>query len=259
MIRTIASPLGASTILFGLLGTCLGQNTQVARQSGQQPVAVAAKGQAAAPATSQPAARGGHEQEEALILVLKSDAPLKDKADACRKLAGVGTRNAVEPLARLLHDEKLSHMARYGLEPIPDQTVDEAFREALKDLKGRLLVGVIGSIGVRRDVKAVEPLAGLLKNSDHDVAQAAARALGLLATPTAVEALERAADTTPQAERPAIYEGLFRAAEARVSQGKRDGAVAIYERLNHPDVPLQVRESAARKLRALRQPDGPRL
>ncbi len=62
------------------------------------------------------------------------------------------------PLAALLGDEKLAHMARYGLEPIPDPAVDDALRDALGKLKGRPLVGVIGSIGVRRDTKAVEPL-----------------------------------------------------------------------------------------------------
>jgi HEAT repeat protein len=42
-------------------------------------------------------------------------------------------------------------------------------------VKGRLLIGVIGSLGVRHDEKAVAPLLGLLKDSDAAVAQAAAR------------------------------------------------------------------------------------
>ena len=61
--------------------------------------------------------------ESKLIAVLKSDAAQKAKADACRELARVGTRDAVAPLAAFLGDEKLSHMARYGLEPIPDPAV----------------------------------------------------------------------------------------------------------------------------------------
>src|SRR6478672_8696036 len=91
------------------------------------------------------------DQEAKLIAVLKSDAPRKAKADACRELARVGTQEAVAPLAALLCNEELSHMARYGLEPIPDPSVDVALREALGKAKGRPLVGVIGSIGVRRD------------------------------------------------------------------------------------------------------------
>ncbi|MBE3068793.1 MAG: hypothetical protein IMZ66_01015, partial [Planctomycetes bacterium] len=84
------------------------------------------------------------EREAALIAVLKSNAEQKEKADACRDLAHLGTRQAVATLAGLLSDEKLSHMARYGLETIPDPAVDVAFRAALGTLKGRPLVGVIG-------------------------------------------------------------------------------------------------------------------
>ena len=113
------------------------------------------------------------EREAKLIAVLKSDASRKDKADACRELAMIGTKLAVEPLGALLGDEKLSHMVRYGLEPNPDPSVDETLRAALDQLKGRPLVGAVGSIGVRRDAKAVEPLSKLLRNPDSAVVQAA--------------------------------------------------------------------------------------
>ena len=106
------------------------------------------------------------DQEAKLIAVLKSDAPRKAKADACRELGRVGTRDAVAPLAALLCNEELSHMARYGLEPIPDPSVDTALRDALDKVKGRLEVGVIGSIGVRRDPKAVPALVKRLGDSD---------------------------------------------------------------------------------------------
>ena len=108
------------------------------------------------------------------------------------------------PLAALLGDEKLSHMARYGLEPNPDPAVDEALRAVLDKLKGRPLVGAIGSIGVRRDVKAVEPLSKLLRNTDPTVVQAAVRALGLIGTASAAKALEDNLAATPAANRLAL-------------------------------------------------------
>ncbi|HPC62787.1 MAG TPA: hypothetical protein PKX23_19155, partial [Verrucomicrobiota bacterium] len=58
--------------------------------------------------------------QAALIATLQSDATQKEKADACRELARVGGREAVAPLAALLPDERLGHMARYALERIPD-------------------------------------------------------------------------------------------------------------------------------------------
>ncbi len=63
-----------------------------------------------------------------------------------------------------------------------DPSVDDALRDALGKLKGRLLVGVIGSLGVRRDGRAVEPLSKMLANPDAVVARAAARALGKIGT-----------------------------------------------------------------------------
>src|SRR5512135_1655599 len=151
----------------------------------------------------------GKDQEAKLIAVLKSDAPRKAKADACRELGRVGTREAVAPLAGLLTDPELSHMARYGLEPIPDPAVDTALREALDKVQGRLLVGVIGSIGVRLDPKAVPLLIKLLNDPDREVAQAAARALGRIGTLDAATALEKALPIAPEANRLAICEGLF--------------------------------------------------
>jgi len=201
----------------------------------------------------------GSAQEAKLIAVLKSDATPLEKAEACRELGRIGTRAAVEPLAALLADEKLSHMARYGLEPIPDPAVDEALRTAASNLKGRPLIGVIGSIGVRRDAKAVDLLAQRLKDSDADVMHAAARALGSIGTTAAAKALESALADTPPPGRLAVSEGLFRCAEALAVHGQRGDALAIYDRLNRAEVPQQVREGAAKKLQAMRHEEGPRL
>ncbi len=190
-------------------------------------------------------------REAKLIAVLKSEAPLKEKADACRELSLVGTKDSVAPLAALLSDEKLSHLARYGLEPIPDPAVDEALRSALGKLKGRLLIGVIGSLGVRRDGKAVEPLSGLLKDADADVAGAAARALGRIGNEPAAVALEGALEGASPAVRLGVSEGLFRCADHLVAQGKTKEARAICEKLDRPDSPPLVRLNAARKARFL--------
>ena len=90
-------------------------------------------------------------QEDKLISILKSDAPLKEKADACQELTRVGTRQAVPVLAPLLADEKLSYWARYALEPIADPSVDTALRKALGKLKGPLTVSAFAK--TRRPLK----------------------------------------------------------------------------------------------------------
>jgi len=105
------------------------------------------------------------------------------KAKACQKLAVVGDKSAVPALAALLTDPQLSHYARFGLEPVPDPSADDALRAALKKVKGKLLVGVINSIGVRRDRKAIADLEKLRHDSDTEVARAADAALARLRPP----------------------------------------------------------------------------
>jgi len=196
------------------------------------------------------------EQVNKLIAVLKSDAPHKDKVDACRQLAVIGTKDAIAPLAALLGDEKLSHMARYGLEPIPDPAVDDALRDALGKLKGRPLVGVIGSIGVRRDAKAVGPLRKMLSARDAEVARAAARALGSIGNRRATRALQRALPSAPAGNQLAFCEGLFRCAEALATKGQRKQAIEIYDLMRKVGVAHQVRGGALRGAILARGKDG---
>ena len=193
------------------------------------------------------------EKVDKLIAVLKSDAPQKEKADACRELAIVGTHDAIAALAALLPDEKLSHMARYGMETMPDPAVDDALRDALGKVKGRLLAGVIGSIGVRHDVKAIGALTGLLGDADPQVAQAAARALGNIGTPACAKAIEAALPKTAPANRMAFFEGLFRCAEVL----DRDDAIALYDRIRAiPDLPAQVCTASLRGAILTREKEG---
>lgn len=184
-------------------------------------------------------------QEAKLIAVLESDASQKDKVDACRQLAVIGTARAVPALAGLLGDEKLSHMARYALEPIPDRAVDDVLLEAAGKLGGRPLVGVIGSLGVRADPRAVEPLARLLGGSDATAARAAARALGKIHTPAARKALAGSLASAGPALRPVVADGCLAHAEALIAAGQRDEAAALFGAVARADLPAHVKLAAA--------------
>ncbi len=179
------------------------------------------------------------------IAVLKSsDADLKAKNDACRVLATIGDPKAIPVLVGLLGDEKLSHMARYALEPVADASVDAAFRDALGKLKGALRVGVINSIGVRRDEKAVTALIALVKDADKGAASAAIGSLGKIATPQALSTLAGCRKAPPADLQWAIADASLAAAERLAKQGKSADAVAIYTELNAETWPKQVRLGA---------------
>ncbi len=197
------------------------------------------------------------EQEAKLIAVLQSNAEFLQKADACRELARIGSADCVPVLAGLLADEKLTHMARYGLETVPGPAADEALRAALGKLKGRPLVGVIGSLGVRHDEKALAALAGLLKDGDAEVVQAVARALGKIGSAEAAKPLLATLPDVPAISQLAVCEGLFRCAEALAASGQNDKAIIIYDTLrNLKQAPHQVLAGALRGAILTRQKDG---
>ena len=153
--------------------------------------------------------------QQKLIDLLRSNAPPAEKALACKRLAIIGNGEAVPALAALLPSAELSSWARIALEVIPDAAADDALRAASGQLQGRLLVGVINSLGVRRDAKAVDGLIARLKDSDRDVAAAAAVALGHIGSEPAVAALRHAlAHRAAKEVRSAVAEGCILCAEA---------------------------------------------
>jgi hypothetical protein len=179
-------------------------------------------------------------------LLRNSRASTFEKAKACQRLASVGTKEAVSMLAALLPDAQLSHYARYALEPNPDAAADDALREALPKVKGRLLVGVINSIGTRKDAKAAPALARLLTDPDTEVAQAAAAALGKVSGPEAAKTLQHALVRTQGPVRTAVAGACLVCAEGLLARGDRTQAFAVYNTLTAPDIPKPVRLAAMR-------------
>ena len=125
----------------------------------------------------------GMASAELVAILNDSDATEFAKAKACQRLAVVGDAAAVPALAGLLSDVRLAHYARTALEPMPSGAADQALREALGKLNGSLLVGVINSIGVRRDPMALAALAPLRHGNNRAVAQAASAAINRIRRP----------------------------------------------------------------------------
>jgi hypothetical protein len=205
------------------------------------------------PARALDAAPSPREQE--LLTVLRTETPEADKALACKRLAVVGSSAAVGDLAALLTNERLASWARIALEAIPGPEADAALRKAAQSLSGRLAVGVINSIGVRRDAAAVALLEKRLADADADVAVAAAAALGKVGSPEAAAILSRAlAAGAP--DRDAVAEATVVAAERLLAAGRRDEALAAYDAVWKADVSEQRRAEAARGAILARGADG---
>ena len=189
--------------------------------------------------------------ETRLVAVLKSGASRSAKDFVCRALKTIGTAESVPALAALLADKDLSHMARYALERMPAPEAAQAMRDALPSVSGAMKVGVIGSLGVRRDAASVPALAGLLRDADKAVACAAACALGNIGSPEAAKALVRLAKKAPEGVKAAVADGCLACAERLLADGNKAGAIALYKALNSEDQPKHVRLAATRGLLAV--------
>jgi HEAT repeat protein len=195
--------------------------------------------------------------EPALLAVLRSDAPEAEKAITCKHLAVYGSAAAVPDLAPLLANERLASWARIALEAIPGAESDAALRKAAETLTGKLRIGAINSLGVRRDAGAVPMLSGLLKDADAEVAAAAAAALGSIGTPEAGTQLAGAlAASQPGPQRDAVAQACVVCAERLHAAGKVAESLAIYDAVRMADVSEQRRAEAIRGAILVRGGDG---
>lgn len=190
------------------------------------------------------------------MAVLRSDAPPSEKALACKSLAIYGNKEAVPLLAPLLGDEQLASWARIALEAIPNPACDAALRDALGKLNGKLLIGVINSLGVRRDAKAINPLAAKLKDPDPEVASAAAVALGQIGGRIAASTLTPWLTRAPAAVRPAVAEGCIRCAERFLAEKKLSEAAKLYDNVRRANISKQKTLEATRGAILARGPAG---
>jgi HEAT repeat protein len=193
------------------------------------------------------AAPGPQASEAELLAVLRSDAPEADRAITCKFLAVNGSAAAVDDLAKLLSHPRLASWARIALEAIPGEEASAALREAAGNLDGRLLVGVLTSLGVRGDAAAVPLLAGKLTAGDAEIAGAAAWSLGQIATDEAAAAL---AGGIEKASSPERLDGLARAAVLCAANlqaaGRSDAALTLFDVIQSAEVSDQRRAEAIR-------------
>ena len=184
--------------------------------------------------------------EKRLLEFMRSDATLAAKQFICRKLSIIGTKASVPTLAKMLGNEETSDMACYALERIPSSAVDRALRGALGKTKGKVKVGIINSLGQRRDSKSVPALSTLIYDSNIAVAAAAVTALGQIAGSQATEALAEAKAKTAGKLRLLVLDAYLKCADQLVAQGEQPQALGIYKQLYAPGEPKPIHSAALR-------------
>ncbi|UCH64004.1 MAG: HEAT repeat domain-containing protein [Fidelibacterota bacterium] len=186
--------------------------------------------------------------QQRLLELLQSEATSAGKQFVCRQLSIFGTEKAIPVLAGMLADATTSDMARYALERIPGSTADGAFREALPKARGKVKVGLINSLGQRRDRQSVAALRRLIQDNNSAIAMAAVAALGRIADPQATEALAEARGKTTGKLRQLVQDSYLKCADQLVVQGEQERARTIYQQLYASSEPLPIRTAALRGL-----------
>ena len=176
--------------------------------------------------------------------VLAGPATVDGKRFVCRQLGLIGTAAEVPALEGLLADEQLAFAARSALERIPGDESLAALRRAAEKAKGLTKAGLIQSLGVRRDPKAVFVIYKALQHADHVVAAAALNSLGRIGGREAHKILDYfATEVTPDL-RPQLFQSLLFIAEDLQAHAETEYALRTLESLQAADPPASVRAAA---------------
>ena len=181
-----------------------------------------------------------------LAAVLEADATNDAKHFACRQLALIATDEQVPALAKLLTDPQMSQMARYALARIPGEGVDRALIDALGRTEGANKLGIINTLGNRRTVAAVGPLAALLRAEQKEIVGEAAAALGRIGTPEAARALDEAMAKAPEASGPVLADAYLMCADRLRAEGQLSAAASMYDKVLKSSQPSYVQAAALR-------------
>ena len=127
-----------------------------------------------------------------IATITNANATTACKQWACRKLRYVGSKASLQMLAILLNDQRVSHFALMAIVGIEGDEANEAIRRALKTCVADARISMINALGMRRDIKAIQPISLLLNVDDLSTSIAAITALGRIGTVDSLKVLQSA-------------------------------------------------------------------
>ncbi len=196
-------------------------------------------------------AKASLELERRLCAVLEDKVTPVAKTYVCGKLSLIGSAESASVLAKLLTVKELSDAARAALESMPCSEAVRVLRESLPRLTGVTKIGVINSLGRRRDEAAVPALSGLLEDQDRETASACAAALGEIGNGEAAAALRRFLPKAPEALRLALADACLVCAERLSGSRKHGGARALLNLLQEASSSKMIQMAAQRAIALL--------
>ncbi len=176
--------------------------------------------------------------------MLKSkDATSDCKKFVCDQLSLVGSASQVPALAALLADEDLATEAKSALLRITGDKALDAIRKLLAASKGTVAIGLIGTLGDRRDAGSIDAISKHL-TPKGDTAEAAIDALGNIGGPKSMALLMQADSKVSKVLQPTLNDALLKCADDLADAGNTEEAGKAYTMLSTPDRPRHVRIAA---------------
>jgi HEAT repeat protein len=184
------------------------------------------------------AGRPGAEAErkavaQAIIANLGPGVPSGARVWLISALQTIGKGEAIAPLQAILAsdaDPLLRESARRALEANPHVNAKRALREALPGSRGDLRIGIIRSLGVRRDILATGLLMDAAGEDDPEVKLAAIEALASIGEISAVQVIESSLTRLEGAPRARAERAYLRLGDSLVRNKERGPARRIYIR-----------------------------
>jgi len=189
--------------------------------------------------------------ETCMLNMLGAEATFAGKQFICQQLSLIGTEKTIPTLEPLLKDEKTSDIARYALERIPGKRVNEVLRTAMSKARGKIRIGIINTLGERKDSESVAAFGKLLYDADKTTAISAAAALGKIADNNSLEILAEAVDRTREEVQLAVLNSYLKCADAQANAGAVAQATSIYQTLLGDKYALPIRSAALHGLVAV--------
>lgn len=168
-----------------------------------------------------------------VALLGDANASRESKKFACRQLTILGGTAPIPALQTLLlgDDPDLALAARYALERNEAPQALTVLRDALDKTKALVLIGVVTSLGVRRDAESLPAIAKLTANADPQIAGAALTALGTIGSPEALTALGAVGFAGDSPLLPIAQHAALRAAATLARQGQTAPALEAYQKI----------------------------
>lgn len=181
--------------------------------------------------------------ERSMLDFLKSDATFDSKQFICGELRIIGSEKSIPTLTEMLLNEKTTNIARYALESIPGEEVDDALIKSLPKASKNVQIGIINTLGVRRSSKSVSSISEQLKSNDADISIAAATALGQIGNEESLKLLAPYLNSTEIALRNAVLDSYLLCVDELLTQNKAKKAYKLYTDLHLQNIPINIKQA----------------